>query len=98
MLTSRTNEPGERSSRSLNELSSRAPIEFCQECIIERVSTVTSEFLQYQARVGIWLNRADCQTNWFIYIPSELLSSCNITLLVQHNKKEIVTLEPEEER
>jgi hypothetical protein len=28
---------------------------------------------------------------------SELLSACNITLLAQHNKKEMVTLEPEEE-
>jgi hypothetical protein len=29
-LTSWTNEPGERFSRALNELSLRAPIEFCQ--------------------------------------------------------------------
>jgi hypothetical protein len=28
-LTSQTNEPGERSGRALNELSSRALIEFC---------------------------------------------------------------------
>jgi hypothetical protein len=29
-LTSQTNEPGERSGQALNELSSRAPIEFCR--------------------------------------------------------------------
>jgi hypothetical protein len=29
---------------------------------------------------------------------SELLSACNITLPVQHYKKNMVTLEPEEER
>jgi len=37
--------------------------------LIQRVSTVTSEFLQYQARVWIGLNRTGCRTNWFIYIP-----------------------------
>jgi hypothetical protein len=37
--------------------------------LIEQVSTVTIEFLQYRARVRIGLNRVSCRTDWFIYIP-----------------------------
>jgi hypothetical protein len=38
--------------------------------LTERVSRVTSEFLQYRARVWIGLNRAGCRMDWFIYIPT----------------------------
>jgi hypothetical protein len=37
--------------------------------LLEGVSIVTSEFLQYRARVWIGLNRAGCRTDWFIYVP-----------------------------
>jgi len=45
--------------------------------LIERVSTVTIEFLQYRARVRvrIGLNRVGCQTDWFIYIPRHIHKS-----------------------
>jgi hypothetical protein len=61
-----TNELGERSGRTSNEWARELLSSFVERAgiyylLIERVSTVTNEFIQYQARIQIGLNRTDIE-------------------------------------
>jgi len=78
-LTNQTNESGKRSGRALNELSSRAPIEFVERVGYvsltnradfysnDRVSTVSSSSSDRAKPRGY---QASCRTDWFIYVSN----------------------------